>query len=50
MKKELRIRTWNVLTLYRGGALKQLEKLLQDYKADVTALKDCTRCFEEEEQ
>jgi hypothetical protein len=27
-KKDLRIGTWNLLTLYKGGALKQLEKVL----------------------
>jgi hypothetical protein len=27
-----------VLTLYKGGAVKQLEKMLQDYKEDITAL------------
>jgi hypothetical protein len=35
MKKELRIGTLNVLTLYKGGALKLLEKVLQDYKVDI---------------
>jgi hypothetical protein len=40
MKKELRIGTWNVLILYRGGALKQLEKVLQDYKVDIIALRE----------
>jgi exonuclease III len=40
MKKELRIGTWNVLTIYKEGALKQLEKLLQDYKLDIIALQE----------
>jgi exonuclease III len=40
MKKELRIGTWNVLTLYKGGALKQLEKVLQNYKMDIIALQE----------
>jgi exonuclease III len=40
MKKELRIGTWNVLTLYKGGALKQLENVLQDYKVDIIALQE----------
>jgi transposase len=35
-----RIGTWIVLTLYRGGALKQLEKVLQDYKVNITALQE----------
>jgi hypothetical protein len=34
MKKELGTGTWNVLTLYKGGELKQLEKVLQDDKVD----------------
>jgi hypothetical protein len=34
MKKELRIGTWNILTLYKGRALKQLKKVLQGYKVD----------------
>jgi hypothetical protein len=29
-----------VLTLYKWGALKQLEKLLQDYKMDIIALQE----------
>jgi exonuclease III len=40
MKKEVRIGTWNVLTLYRGGALKQLEKVQQDYKVDIIVLQE----------
>jgi hypothetical protein len=35
MNKKLRTGTWNVLTLYKGGTLKQLEKVLQDYKVDI---------------
>jgi hypothetical protein len=38
MKKELTIEAWNVLTLYKGRALKQLEKVLQDYEVDIIAL------------
>jgi hypothetical protein len=33
MKKELRIGTWNVLTLYKVGVLRQLARVLQDYRA-----------------
>jgi exonuclease III len=40
MKKELRTGTWNMLTLYKGGTLKQLEKVLQDYKVDIIALQE----------
>jgi exonuclease III len=40
MKKELRIGTWNVLTLYERRALKQLEKVLQDYKVDIIGLQE----------
>jgi hypothetical protein len=40
MEKKLRIGTWNMLTLYKGGALKHLEKVLQDYKVDITAVQE----------
>jgi hypothetical protein len=40
MKKELRISTLNVLTLYKGGALKQLEIVLQGYKVAIIALQE----------
>jgi hypothetical protein len=40
MKKELRIGTWNALPMYKGGALKQLEKVLQDYVVDIIALEE----------
>jgi exonuclease III len=40
MKKELGIGTWNVVTLYKGGALEQLEKVLQDYEVDIIALQE----------
>ena len=40
MHKEIRIRIWNVLTLYKGGALRNLEKMLQEYKVDITALQE----------
>jgi hypothetical protein len=29
--KELRIGTWNVLNLYKGGAMMNLDKVLQEY-------------------
>jgi hypothetical protein len=37
MKKELRIGTWNMLTLHKGGTLEQLEKMLQDYEVNVNS-------------
>jgi hypothetical protein len=40
MKKELRIGTGIVLTLYKRGALKQIEKVLQDYKVDIIGLQE----------
>jgi exonuclease III len=40
MSKELRIRTWNVLTLCKRGALRNLDKVLQEYKIDITALQE----------
>jgi hypothetical protein len=38
--KETRIRTWNMLTLYKRGALRNLEKVLQEYKVDITTLQE----------
>jgi hypothetical protein len=38
--KELRIGTWNVLNLYKAGALRNLDKVLQEYKVDITALQE----------
>jgi endonuclease/exonuclease/phosphatase family metal-dependent hydrolase len=40
VSKELRIGTWNALTLYKGGALRNLDKVLQEYKVDITALQE----------
>jgi exonuclease III len=40
VSKELRIRIWNVLTLYKGEALRNLDKVLQEYKVDITALQE----------
>jgi len=40
MYKETRIGTWNVLTLFKLGALKNLEKVLQEYKVDITTLQE----------
>jgi exonuclease III len=31
----MRIATWNVCTLYRGGALNELAKYLENYTIDV---------------
>jgi endonuclease/exonuclease/phosphatase family metal-dependent hydrolase len=49
IKRELRIGKRNVLTVYKGGALKQLEKVLQDYKVDIIALQEIRWRFGEEE-
>jgi hypothetical protein len=40
MSKELRIRTWNVLTLYKGGDLRNWGKVLQEYKVHIIALQE----------
>jgi hypothetical protein len=40
LSKELRIGTWNALTLYKGGALRNLDKVLQEYKIYITALQE----------
>jgi exonuclease III len=40
MFKETRIGTWNVLTLCKRGALRNLEKALQEYKVDITTLQE----------
>ena len=37
---DLRICTWNVRTLYRSDADTQLEKVLSNYNADITALQE----------
>lgn len=37
---ETRIGTWNVLTLYKRGALRNVEKVLQEYKVDITTLQE----------
>jgi hypothetical protein len=50
MNKELKIGMWNVLTLYKGGALKQLAAGLQGGYNSITGNSlDWTRCFGEEE-
>lgn len=38
--KELKIGTWNVLSLYRTAALKNLEIQVQNYKIDIIALQE----------
>ena len=38
--QDLRIFTWNVRTLYRPGAVTQLDKVLSNCKADITALQE----------
>jgi len=40
MYKETRIGTSNVLSLYKRGALRNLEKVLQEYKVDITTLQE----------
>jgi hypothetical protein len=40
MKMELRIGAWVVLTLYKAGASKQLEKMLQNFKVHTVALQE----------
>ena len=37
---DLSICTWNVRTLYMPGAVTQLEKVLSNYYADITALQE----------
>ena len=36
--KEIRIGTWSVLTPYKGGAPRNLEKMMHEYKEDIIAL------------
>jgi mRNA deadenylase 3'-5' endonuclease subunit Ccr4 len=38
--KRLRIGTWNVLSLYKSGALKKLLSQLDSYKTDIIALQE----------
>jgi exonuclease III len=38
--KKLWIGTWNVLTLYKGGAMRKLDKVLQEYRMDITAMQE----------
>jgi hypothetical protein len=40
MIKELRIGTLNVLTLYKGGAMRNLDKVLQGYRMDITGIEE----------
>ena len=40
VKKDLRIGTWNVLSLYRPGALKVLEDQLSIYAVDILAIQE----------
>ena len=37
---KIRLRTWKLLTLYQGEALRNLEKVLQEYIVDITALQE----------
>jgi hypothetical protein len=36
--KELWIGTCNVLILYKGGAIRNPDKVLQEYRVDITAI------------
>jgi exonuclease III len=36
----LRIGSWNVLSLYKAGALKMLIEQLDSYKLDITAIQE----------
>ena len=38
--KELKIGTWNIRTLYRAGAVNNLEKEISRYKLDVVAIQE----------
>jgi hypothetical protein len=38
--KELGIGIWNVLTVYKGGVMRNLEKVLQEYRMDITAIQE----------
>jgi hypothetical protein len=38
--KDLKIGTWNVLSLYQPGALKMLLEQLDRYKLDITAIQE----------
>ena len=40
MEYEMRMRTWNVRTLLRSGALKELREIITSYDADVIALQE----------
>jgi exonuclease III len=40
MIKVLQIGTWNVLTLHKGGVMRNLDKVLQEYRMDITALQE----------
>jgi hypothetical protein len=40
MIKELRIGTWNVLTLYKGVAMRNLDKVLQENRMDITGIEE----------
>jgi hypothetical protein len=53
-KKDIRIETWNVLGLYRGGYLKKLIDQVHIYKVDVTAIQEarwiCNGIIEKKDQ
>jgi exonuclease III len=38
--KDLRVGLWNVLSLYKAGALKMLLEQLDSYKLDITAIQE----------
>jgi exonuclease III len=38
--KELQIDTWNVLTLYKEGVRRNLDKVLQEHRMDIIAIQE----------
>ena len=40
MDNDFKMCTWNVRSLYRGGATQDLRRILTDYKAEITALQE----------
>ena len=40
MDNDFKLGTWNVLSLYRPGAIQMLQEQLETYKIDVTAIQE----------
>jgi hypothetical protein len=40
MNKDLQVGMWNVLSLYRSGALQNLTQVTQEYKTDLLAIQE----------